>query len=438
MNAHQRKHLLILGGGFGGLYAAIELERALAFQPDVEITLVNRENFFLFTPMLHEIAASDLDITHIVNPIRKVLRRVTFLHGEVESIDLARKRAAVFHGPNQHHHELSYDYLVIALGATTNFYKIPGLEERALTMKSLGDAIHLRNRLIDLLEEADFDCAIDSRADLLSVVVAGGGFAGVETVAAANDFLREATRFYRHLDVVLVHPGPVILPELGDQMGQYAQKKLGERRVEILVNTKVKAISDESVELSDGTKIRTKTLVWTAGTSPNPLLETLPCQKERGRLVVNEYMEVPDWPGVWALGDCAVIPDKKTGKAYPPTAQHAMREGKRLAQNITAEILGRTKKPFVFSTIGLLAAIGRRTGVANILGLNFSGFIAWFLWRTIYLSKLPRFEKKVRVALDWTLDLFFSKDLVHFMMLRSPTVSHSEHAQAEEQATPAH
>ena len=433
MNAHQRKHLLILGGGFGGLYAAIELERALAFQPDVEITLVNRENFFLFTPMLHEIAASDLDITHIVNPIRKVLRRVTFLHGEVESIDLARKRAAVFHGPHQHHHELSYDYLVIALGATTNFYKIPGLEERALTMKSLGDAIHLRNRLIDLLEEADFDCAIDSRADLLSVVVAGGGFAGVETVAAANDFLREATRFYRHLDVVLVHPEPVILPELGDQMGQYAQKKLGERRVEILVNTKVKAISDESVELSDGTKIRTKTLVWTAGTSPNPLLETLPCQKERGRLVVNEYMEVPDWPGVWALGDCAVIPDKKTGKAYPPTAQHAMREGKRLAQNITAEILGRTKKPFVFSTIGLLAAIGRRTGVANILGLNFSGFIAWFLWRTIYLSKLPRFEKKVRVALDWTLDLFFSKDLVHFMILRSPTVSHAEHAHAEEQ-----
>jgi len=383
--------------------------------------------------MLHEIAASDLDITHIVNPIRKVLRRVTFLHGEVESIDLARKRAAVFHGPNQHHHELSYDYLVIALGATTNFYKIPGLEERALTMKSLGDAIHLRNRLIDLLEEADFDCAIDSRADLLSVVVAGGGFAGVETVAAANDFLREATRFYRHLDVVLVHPEPVILPELGDQMGQYAQKKLGERRVEILVNTKVKAISDESVELSDGTKIRTKTLVWTAGTSPNPLLETLPCLKERGRLVVNEYMEVPDWPGVWALGDCAVIPDKKTGKAYPPTAQHAMREGKRLAQNITAEILGRTKKPFVFSTIGLLAAIGRRTGVANILGLNFSGFIAWFLWRTIYLSKLPRFEKKVRVALDWTLDLFFSKDLVHFMILRSPTVSHAEHAHAEEQ-----
>jgi NADH dehydrogenase len=433
MNAHQRKHLLILGGGFGGLYAAIELERALAFQPDVEITLVNRENFFLFTPMLHEIAASDLDITHIVNPIRKVLRRVTFLHGEVESIDLARKRAAVFHGPHQHHHELSYDYLVIALGATTNFYKIPGLEERALTMKSLGDAIHLRNRLIDLLEEADFDCAIDSRADLLSVVVAGGGFAGVETVAAANDFLREATRFYRHLDVVLVHPEPVILPELGDQMGQYAQKKLGERRVEILVNTKVKAISDESVELSDGTKIRTKTLVWTAGTSPNPLLETLPCLKERGRLVVNEYMEVPDWPGVWALGDCAVIPDKKTGKAYPPTAQHAMREGKRLAQNITAEILGRTKKPFVFSTIGLLAAIGRRTGVANILGLNFSGFIAWFLWRTIYLSKLPRFEKKVRVALDWTLDLFFSKDLVHFMILRSPTVSHAEHAHAEEQ-----
>ena len=298
MNANKRKHLLILGGGFGGMYAAIELDRALAYHTDVEITLVNRQNFFLFTPMLHEVAASDLDITHIVNPIRKLLRQATFLHGEVETIDLASKRVAVFHGPNQHHHELSYDYLLSALGATTNFYKIPGLEERALTMKSLGDAIHLRNRLIDLLEEADFDCAIDFRADLLTVVVAGGGFAGVETVAAANDFLREATRFYRNLDendirLVLVHPGPVVLPKLGEQMGLYAQKKLGERRVEILVNTKVKAISDESVELSDGTKIRTKTLVWTAGTSPNPVLETLPCKKERGRLVVNEYMECP-------------------------------------------------------------------------------------------------------------------------------------------------
>jgi NADH dehydrogenase len=298
-------------------------------------------------------------------------------------------------------------------------------------MKSLGDAIHLRNQLIDLLEEADFECAVGARKDLLTVVVAGGGFAGVETVAAVNDFLREAVTFYPHLAkelirVVLVHPGAVILPELGEKLGLYAQQKLMERGVEVRVNTKVNGGCDRGVELGDGTLISARTLVWTAGTSASPVLETLPCKKERGRVVVNEYMEVPGWAGVWAVGDCAVIPDHKTGKPYPPTAQHAMREGKTLARNILVALHGGTKKAFAFSTVGLLAAIGRRAGVANILGVNFSGFVAWFLWRTIYLSKLPRLEKKVRVALDWTLDLVFAKDLVHFMILRSPAISHQE------------
>ena len=423
--------VLILGGGFAGLYAAIELDKTLARRTGVEVTLVNRENFFLFTPMLHEVAASDLDITHIVNPIRKLLRRVKFFHGEVDSIDLAAKRVNLFHGPNRHAHELRYDYLVIALGSTTNFFGLPGLEENSLTMKSLGDAIHLRNRLIDLLEEADFECAVGDRVDLLTVVVAGGGFAGVETIAAVNDFLREATKYYPHLTgdhihTVLVHPGPLILPELGPQLGAYAQRKLAERQVEIRVNTKVTAISDRGIELSNGDVIPARTLVWTAGTSPNPILRSLPCKKEGGRLIVNEYMEVPGWPSVWALGDCAIVRDPRTGHPYPPTAQHAMRQGRILAKNVEAAILSGRRTPFVFSTIGLLAAIGRRTGVAQILGVNFSGFIAWFLWRTIYLSKLPRLEKKLRVALDWTLDLFFSKDLVHFMILRAPTISRPE------------
>ena len=431
MGTDRPKRILILGGGFGGLYTALELEKAIARDPHLEVTLVNRENFFLFTPMLHEVAASDLDITHIVNPIRKVLQKVRFFHGEVQSIDLPSRRVHVVHGPEHHQHEFDYEYLVIALGSTTNFYGLPGLKEKALTMKSLGDAIHLRNQLIDLLEEADFECAVGARKNLLTVVVAGGGFAGVETVAAVNDFLREAVTFYPHLArelirVVLVHPGAVILPELGEKLGLYAQEKLMERGVEVRVNTKVNGVCDRGVELGDGTLISARTLVWTAGTSASPVLETLPCKKERGRVVVNEYMEVPGWAGVWAVGDCAVIPDHKTGKPYPPTAQHAMREGKTLARNILVALHGGTKKAFAFSTVGLLAAIGRRAGVANILGVNFSGFVAWFLWRTIYLSKLPRLEKKVRVALDWTLDLVFAKDLVHFMILRSPAISHQE------------
>jgi len=422
--------IIILGGGFGGLYTALHLEKTLARDPNVEITLVNRENFFLFTPMLHEVAASDLDITHIVNPVRKMLKRVQFFDGDVESIDLASKRVVVTHGleGQGHDHELEYDHLVLSLGSITNFFNLPGLQERAITMKSLGDAIHLRNRLIENLEEADFECAIGQRDHLLTVVVAGGGFAGVETIAGVNDFLREAVEFYPHLDearirTVLVHPGDVILPELGEPLGRYTQKKLAERKVEIRVNTRVKGISGGGVELNDGTMIKANILVWTAGTSPNPLLEKLPCKKEKGRVVVNQFMEASDWPGVWALGDCAMVPDPQ-GKPYPPTAQHAIREGKVLAQNIIAAVRGGKKKPFVFKTIGQLAAIGRRTGVARIFGFNFSGFLAWWMWRTIYLSKLPRFEKKFRVALDWTLDLLFSKDLVQFETLRAPTVSH--------------
>ena len=426
-----RERIVILGGGFGGLYAALRLEKALARDSSLDVTLINRENFFLFTPMLHEVAASDLDMTDIVNPIRKLLRRVKFVEGEVESIDLGARRVVVSHGGEHHHHDVEYDHLVIALGAVTNFYNLPGVGERALTMKSLGDAIYLRNRLIEHLEQADFECYRDIRAALLTFVVAGGGFAGVETVAAVNDFVREALPFYpalseENLRVVLVHDGPVLLPELGDKLGVYAQKKLGQRKVEIHVRTRITGLSDEGVALSDGTVIPSRTLIWTAGTSPNPLLAALPCQKDRGRLIVNEYMEVPDWPGVWALGDCAVVPDPKTGKPYPPTAQHALRQGKVLAENILAAIQGGKKRPFMFTTIGLLASIGRRTGVANIMGINFSGFVAWWLWRSIYLSKLPRFEKKVRVALDWLLDLLFSKDLVQFQTVRAPTMSHAE------------
>jgi NADH dehydrogenase len=430
MSAQQLKRILILGGGFGGLYAALELEKELAGDSSVSVMLVNRENFFLFTPMLHEIAASDLDFTDIVSPIRKLLKRAEFFHGEVQAIDLRSRRVRLVHGPERHLHEMDYDYLVIALGSTTNYYNIPGLESKAVAMKSLGDAIRLRNQLIDLLEEADFECAVDSRNKLLTVVVAGGGFSGVETIGAVNDFLRDSLRSYPHLAenlirIVLVHPGEVVLPELGRELGLYAQEKLAKRGVEIRVKTKVERISERGVELSDGTTIEANTVVWAAGTSPSPVLATLPCAKEHGRLVANSFLEVPGCDGVWALGDCAFVLDP-TGKPYPPTAQHAMRQGKTVARNIVATIRGREKQKFEYSTIGLLAAIGRRAGVANILGVNFSGFLAWFLWRTIYLSKLPRLEKKVRVAFDWTLDLLFGKDLVHFMILRSPAISTRE------------
>lgn len=412
-----RKKIVILGGGFGGLYTARELEKKLGADPDVEITLVNRENFFLFTPMLHEVAASDLDPADILNPIRKLLKRARIFVGNVEAIDLDSKKVKVSHGEGQHPHELAYDQLVIALGSVSNFFSLPGVKEHALTMKSLNDAVTLRSRLIEQLDEADFECCPAMRDWLMTIVVAGGGFAGVETVAGVNDFLREAVKYYRNLKeemirVVLIEHGPAVLPELDVSLGVYAAEKLSRRGVEIRLQTAVTSMSERAVTLSDGRSINTRTLIWTAGTAPNPLLAALACSKEKGKLIVDENLEIPGRRGVWALGDCAAIRDRQSGKLYPPTAQHALRQGKVVAHNVIAAVRGAAKKPFVFSTIGQLAAIGRRTGVAHILGVNFSGYIAWWMWRTIYLCKLPRLEKKVRVALGWSLDLFFSKDLV--------------------------
>ena len=422
-----KQQIVILGGGFGGLYTALELEKSLGADSGVEITLVNRDNFFLFTPMLHEVAASDLDPADIVNPIRKLLRQTQFFVGNVENIDLNTKKVVVSHGEGQHAHELLYDHLVIALGSVANFLNLPGVKELALTMKSLNDAVELRSRLIEHLDEADFECCPVLRESLLTVVVAGAGFAGVETVAGVNDFLREAVRYYPNLNeemirVVLVEHGPAILPELDGSLGGYALEQLAQRGVEIRLKTAVASMSESGVTLSDGTLIKTNTLIWTAGTAPNPLLAALPCPKEKGKVIVDGTLEIPGWPGVWALGDCAAIRDPQSGKLFPPTAQHALRQGKVLARNIIVTLRGTVKQPFVFSTIGQLAAIGRRTGVANIMGVNFSGFIAWWMWRTIYLSKLPRLEKKVRVALGWSLDLFFSKDLVQIKTNEAVTV----------------
>jgi NADH:quinone reductase (non-electrogenic) len=409
------RRILILGGGFGGIYAALELEKILGRRDDLEVTLVTRDNYFLFTPMLHEVAAGDLELNTIVNPLRKLLGRVNTFVGNVEAIDLEAREVQVSHGLDGHTHDLPYDQLVLALGSSTNFFGLPGVERCAFTVKSLSDAIVLRNRLITHLEEANAECSAGSRQPLMTFVVAGGGFAGVETLGGINDFVREALRFYPNLRednlrMVLVTPDPLILPELGPKLGAYAQRKLAARGVEIITGVKVRGVENDLVELTDGQRIQASTLIWTAGTAPNPLLAALPVPKRGGRVLVNEYLEVPDRPGVWALGDCALVPDPRAGSFHPPTAQHALREGRTVARNVVAAVLGGSKRPFRFSTLGQLAAIGKRTGVANVFGIRFSGFIAWWLWRTIYLSKLPRLEKKVRVALDWTLDLCFAKD----------------------------
>ncbi len=434
------KRILILGGGFGGIYAAIRLEKLLGRSTDAEITLITRDNFFLFTPMLHEVAACDLELSTIINPLRKMLRRVNTFIGTVKSIDLERKKVRASHGLDDHGHELSYDHLILALGSSTNFFHLPGVEDFAVTMKSLTDAVELRNRVITHLEEANSECAAGERQPLLTFVVAGGGFAGVETLGAINDFVRDAIRFFPNLKIdylrmVLVTPDKLILPELNPKLGAYAMRKLAQRGIEIVPGARVTGVHKGVVELNTGQRIEANTLIWTAGTAPNPLVAGLKLPMRNGKIEVNEFLEVPGFEGVWAVGDCALVPNSKSGGFHPPTAQHALREGRTLANNLAASIRGGKQNPFRFSTLGQLAAIGRRTGVANVFGINFSGFIAWWLWRTIYLSKLPRLEKKIRVALDWSLDLVFAKDFACVTAQRS-SYSRAAAAAAEVNALP--
>jgi NADH:ubiquinone reductase (H+-translocating) len=415
--------IVILGGGFAGVEAARYLDRTVARSSDVEVTLISRENFTIFTPMLHEVAAGDLEATHICNPLRKLLRRVTILTGSVEAIDIAKRTVTISYGIDAHRRELPYDHLVLTLGSETNYSSVPGVAEHALGIKTLGDAIIIRGGVLAILENASVESDPARRKRMLTVVVVGGGFAGVETIGAINDLMRESLPHYGLIDpkearVVLVHGGKFLLPELGEALGLYAQEKLHERRVEIKLETTVKAYADGAVHCSDGEIIPAELLIWAAGVSPSPILKKLPLELARDRVVVDSTLEVPGHPGIWAAGDCAAVADPESKVPYPPTAQHALREGKVIGRNIELRLKGQKPKPFQYEAPGQLAAIGRRTGVARIFGMKFSGIIGFMLWRSVYLMKLPRVEKKLRVALQWTLDAIFERDLGQYITLR--------------------
>ena len=416
----EKTRILILGGGFAGVEAARHLDRTAAKRANVEVTLVSRDNFTLFTPMLHEVVASDLEPADICNPLRKLLRRVTVLTGEVKAIDLAARQVTISYGLRELKRELPFDYLVLALGSETSYFGIPGVAEHSLGIKTLSDALMLRAGVLAMLEGASVEPDPERRKRMLTFVVAGGGFAGVETVGAINDLARQSLQHYGRLDpcevrVVLIHGGPVILPELGEALGTYAQEKLGKRQVEIKLKTRLIAYADGAVHCDDGEAVHADMLVWAGGLSPSPILKDMPFELQRGRVVVDPTLEVPGIPGVWAVGDCAAIIDQTSKHPYPPTAQHAVREGQRAAKNICARLKGERATPFVYKAPGQLASIGRRTGVARIFGLNFSGVVGWVLWRTVYLMKLPRLEKKIRVALQWTRELVVERDIAQYI-----------------------
>ncbi|MDP9140984.1 MAG: NAD(P)/FAD-dependent oxidoreductase [Pseudomonadota bacterium] len=429
MDTPTRKRIVILGAGFAGLYAALELDRSIARDPDVDVVLISSQNFLLFTPMLHEVAAGSLDPSSIVVPIRQVLRRVRLIQAEATGVDFERRTVTACYGLEQRVCTIGFDHLLIAAGSQTRFP--PGLRQHAHGMKSIHDALVLRNWLIELLERAELEDDPAVRRALLTIVVSGGGFSGVETIGAINDFLRDVARHYPRACVerpalVLVEANRQLLPDFEPTLGKYTESKLAAAGVDVRLGTKVMSYDGRVLaltgpgEVGAPSSLATRTLVWTAGVAPSPLIESLPLPKERGRIVVDGGMAVPGYVGVWACGDCAAVPDAD-GKPYPPTAQHAVQQGRRVGANIAAAIQGDATKiaPLRYRTIGQAAAIGRQRAVATLFGLRFSGFGAWLFWRSSYLLMLPRLDRKLRVLLQWLLEICFARDTVQLLTVQS-------------------
>jgi len=432
-NKSPKKRIVILGGGFAGMTAAECLERDLQKDPGVSITLVSETNALLFTPMLAEVAGSSLEPSHISTPLRTTLHRTEFIRGRVTAVDLENKRVlldASIGRAESCESVLSYDHLVFALGAVSNYLGLSNVQRLAFDFKSLLDAIRIRNHVIEMFERGDRERDPEARKTLLTFVIAGGGFAGVELAGALNDFARGILADYPNIRredvrVVLVHARDRILPELSESLGRYAQQRMEARGVEFRLNARLVDAREGVVVLSDG-EIPAETLVWTAGTAPNPLTKTLPLEKDkRGALIVDKTLAVPSHAGVWALGDCAAVVDAKTGKSCPPTAQFALREAATLAKNIRAHLQGKAARGFHFDSLGALCVVGHQTACAELTipfvrdkAMRFSGLLAWFMWRGIYLGKLPGLERKVRVLVDWTVELFFPKDIVQTIDLR--------------------
>ncbi len=437
MKEQERKRVVILGGGFGGVYTALHLEKALRKRDDFEIILVNKENYFVFQPMLAEVVSGNIGILDTVSPIRRMLP-LTDLHvRDIESIDTKQQTVTTTPGFRQQPSVVQYDHLVLALGNVTDFRGLRGLPEHAIPFKNLSDALYIRNHVIHVLEEAAIEHQDERlRRQLLTFVVAGGGFSGVEVVAELNDFVREVIRNYPQIDssevrFVLLHALDRILPELDERLALYAQNILAKRGVEILLNTRLKAASSEEAILADGARIATRTLISTIPSSPNPLIDTLDLPKERGRLKADSSLLVEGTNNVWALGDCALIPTPNGG-VCPPTAQFATRQGKTAAHNIVAAIRGGEQEAFQFKELGKLAALGHRSAVAQMFGVNISGFLAWFMWRTIYLMKLPGWGRRLKVAASWTFELFLPPDLVQLKLTNTTGISHEHFEPGEE------
>jgi NADH:ubiquinone reductase (H+-translocating) len=404
---------LILGGGFAGSYVARLLGKRGS-------TIVSRENFMLYTPILPEAASGTLEPRHVVVPLRLMCRHAELLLGRAVALDTEARLVKVEGevGPAQVH----YEKLVLALGAVARALPIPGLREHGLGFKSLADAIYLRNHVLRQLELADASLSSEDAKRHLSFVFVGAGYAGVEALAELSDLLRDTVRYYPRLRGlrqrwVLVDAAPKILPEIPSRLGDYAARELWKRGVDIRVSTTLESVEEHAVTLSDGSRLETETLVWTAGVKANPLLGRLGLPlDERGRVVVDSTFKVDGLEHVWALGDGARVPNAATpDHPDPPTCQHALRQARRLTKNLTG-----SPRPYRYRMLGQVATLGRHKGIADVFGLPLRGFLGWFVCRTYHLYQLPLLTRKLRVVSDWTVALFFRRDIAELGMLGHP------------------
>ena len=439
MNGAPRKpRVVILGGGFGGVYTALALEKALRSRDDYEIVLVNSENYFVFQPMLPEVISGTIGLTDVVSPLRRLLPGTDIHVRDVESVDLEERIVTTSPGFQPHPHLIPYDHLVLALGTVTDFRGLPGLPEHALPFKNLGDALTLRNHVIRALEEASIEGHdAELRRQLLTFVVAGGGFSGVEVAAELNDFVRNVAGNYRQIDpaeirVILLHAQERILPEMQESLALFAQKILQKRGVELRLGARLASATGKAAILADGETIPTRTLVSTVPAFAHPLIDALKLPKAKnGRVLTNSHLQVDGTSNVWAIGDCARIATAD-GTIVPPTAQHATRQAGVAAHNILAAIRGGQRREFDFKGLGKMGSLGHRSAVADILGIKLSGFLAWWVWRTIYLMKMPGWGRRLKVASAWTLDLVLPPELIELRFGRSQGMTQEHFAPGQD------
>lgn len=420
--------IVILGGGFAGVSVARRLERKLR-PGEAEIAIVSRENFTLFTPMLPEVSSGGLEPRHVVTPVRSQLRHSSFVLGEIFRIDLTARIVEARHPITGDVTALPYDQLVLALGSVTSTFGIPGVVEYTLPLKTIEDAEALRNRIIAAMEQAVVTREGPDRARLLTFTVVGGGYTGCEAVGELVDLFHSIVPFYRPLlmsdvRIVLIEAGKALLPDLPPQMGAYTTRHLARRGVELVIGDGVTRIDERGIALQSGREIASACIVWSAGVRPSPVLADLPVPHARnGGIIAERDMSIAGSPNVWAIGDCAWIPTKEGAEQqdraawYPVTAQHAIREGPVLADNIIARMRGEPTKPFTFQALGTMASLGGRRGVAALPGgFVLTGFLAWVLWRAYYLARLPGIDRRFRVAIDWTLGVIFPRDIAEMRL----------------------